>query len=221
MKSRSTRTVLLTGFEAFGGESINPAWAAVSALANTKIEKHTIQSQLLPCVFQESLKVLEQAIAQYQPKLVICVGQAGGRPDITPERIAINQDDARIPDNQGQQPIDTPVIAGQPAAFFSTLPIKAVVAALREKGIPASVSNSAGTFVCNHVFYGLMAMQTRYPCVQQAGFVHIPYLPVQAAKNPNQPSMALATMVEGLKEMVAVCLTTKQDLRMTSGTIFG
>ena len=150
------KTVLITGFEPFGGESVNPSWEVVSGLDNAIIGGCRVVARQLPCVFGESLTVLNGAIDALSPSLVLAVGQAGGRTDITVERVAINVDDARIADNQGQQPVDVPVVADGPAAWFSTLPIKAMVMAMRNAGIPASVSQTAGTFVCNHVMYGLL-----------------------------------------------------------------
>lgn len=150
------KTVLITGFEPFGGEQVNPSWEVVSQLDNAIIAGCRVVARQLPCVFGESLSVLNSAIDTLSPSLVLAIGQAGGRTDITVERVAINVDDARIPDNKGQQPVDEPIVAGGPAAWFSTLPIKAMVAAMREAGVPASVSQTAGTFVCNHVMYGLL-----------------------------------------------------------------
>lgn len=150
------KTVLITGFEPFGGEQINPSWEVVSQLDNAIIAGCRVVARQLPCVFGESLSVLNSAIDTLSPSLVLAIGQAGGRTDITVERVAINVDDARIPDNKGQQPVDEPIVAGGPAAWFSTLPVKAMVAAMREAGVPASVSQTAGTFVCNHVMYGLL-----------------------------------------------------------------
>lgn len=148
--------VLITGFEPFGGETVNPSWEVVKQLDGMIIRGQQVVAKQLPCVFGEALTVLKAALETYQPRLTIAVGQAGGRVDITVERVAINVDDARIPDNKGQQPIDEPIVANGPAACFSTLPIKAIVSALRQQGIPASVSQTAGTFVCNHVMYGLL-----------------------------------------------------------------
>lgn len=150
------KTVLITGFEPFGGEQINPSREVVSQLDNAIIAGCRVVARQLPCVFGESLSVLNSAIDTLSPSLVLAIGQAGGRTDITVERVAINVDDARIPDNKGQQPVDEPIVAGGPAAWFSTLPVKAMVAAMREAGVPASVSQTAGTFVCNHVMYGLL-----------------------------------------------------------------
>src|SRR6266851_2357198 len=146
---------LVTGFEPFGGEPINPALEALERLP-PRLGAVAIATRVLPAVLGQALDALEEAVREPAPDIVLCVGLAGGRAALSLERVAINIDDARIPDNKGRQPIDLPVVAGGPAAYFATLPIKAVVAALREAGLPAIVSNSAGTFVCNHVFYGLI-----------------------------------------------------------------
>lgn len=211
------RTVLLTGFEPFDGESVNPSWEVVRSLDNIEAGDWRIVVRQLPCVFGESLRVLNAAIDGLQPALVLAVGQAGGRTDISVERVAINLDDARIPDNQGQQPIDMPVVAGGPAAWFSSLPIKSMVAALREAGIPASVSQTAGSFVCNHVMYGLLHKLHGASGVK-GGFIHIPYLPQQATAHPGAPSMAAETVRKALEIAVAVALGVDDDIKITGGT---
>ena len=214
-----TKTVLLTGFEPFNQETINPAWETVRALDGAVGEGYVIRARQLPCVFGRAIDELALAIAETAPSLVIAVGQAGGRTDISVERVAINVDDAPIPDNARRQLIDQPIAADGPAAYFSTLPIKAIVAALRAAGLPASVSQTAGTFVCNHVFYGLMhrlALDGRSADVR-AGFVHIPYLPQQAAAHPGAASMALAQMIEALRLAVAVSMGVAQDLKEAGG----
>ena len=181
----------------------------------------------LPCVFGDAVVRLQAAIAQWQPVLVICLGLAGGRSEITPERVAINVDDARIPDNAGRQPVDTAVQLHGPVAYFSTLPIKAMVRSLRAEGIPASVSNTAGTFVCNHVFYALMhhlAQGTTNEGRPQAsaargGFIHVPALPELAARHPGMPSMALATQVRGLQVSIETALSVVDDVREVGGAL--
>jgi pyroglutamyl-peptidase len=209
------KTVLLTGFEPFNKETVNPAWEAVRALDGVSGDGYVVRAVQLPCVFGDAIRAIGEAIVQYDPALVIAVGQAGGRVDMSVERVAINVDDAPIMDNAQRQLVDEPVVAGGPAAYFSTLPIKAIVGALRADGIPASVSQTAGTFVCNHVFYGLMhrTAGTRV----KAGFIHIPYLPEQAARHPGTASMALADMVRGLKIAVDVALTAAVDVREKGG----
>lgn len=167
------KTVLITGFEPFGGESVNPSWEVVSGLDNAIIAGCRVVARQLPCVFGDSLTVLNSAIETLSPSLVLAVGQAGGRTDITVERVAINVDDARIADNRGQQPVDEPIVADGPAAWFSTLPIKAMVTAMRSAGIPASVSQTAGTFVCNHVMYGLLHKLRDTPTVKGDSFIFL------------------------------------------------
>ena len=210
------KTVLITGFEPFGGESVNPSWEVVSSLDNAIIGGCRVIARQLPCVFGESLAVLNAAIDALSPSLVLAVGQAGGRTDITVERVAINVDDARIADNQGQQPVDVPIVVDGPAAWFSTLPIKAMVVAMRNAGIPASVSQTAGTFVCNHVMYGLLHKLRDAPAVK-GGFIHIPYLPQQAAQHPGAPSMAAETVRRALEVAIATALQVESDIAVTGG----
>lgn len=212
----TTRTVLLTGFEPFDGEQVNPSWQAVSALHGARISGHRVVARELPVVFGASLKALRTALKKTRPTLVIGIGQAGGRAQLSLERVAINVDDARIPDNKGQQPIDVPVIAEGPAAYFSTLPIKAMRQALMAAGFPAEISQTAGTYVCNHVFYGLMHALRRQRAVR-AGFIHIPYSPAQASAHPGAPSMATDSVTEALRLAVQVALKTRTDARLAAG----
>ena len=209
--------ILLTGFDPFGGETTNPALESVKKLDGVKIGNYLIAAREVPTVFNESIAKLEDYIKEIEPSMIICVGQAGGRPDVTIERIAINVNDARIPDNKGQKPIDTAVVEGGPAAYWSTLPIKAIVKAMREKGVPASVSQTAGTFVCNHIFYGLMNLLEQRGNRIRGGFIHIPFLPEQAAAYPGQSSMALDTIVKGLKTAVEAAIVNDEDIQETGG----
>ncbi|MGX9740688.1 pyroglutamyl-peptidase I [Pseudocitrobacter corydidari] len=210
------RTVLITGFEPFDGEAVNPSWEVVSRLDNAIIGGCRVVARQLPCVFGEALIELNAAIDSLSPTLVLSVGQAGGRTDISVERVAINVDDARIPDNRGNQPVDTPIVASGPAAWFSSLPIKAIVSAMRDAGIPASVSQTAGTFVCNHVMYGLLHKLSGIP-EAKGGFIHIPYLPQQAAAHPGAPSMAAETVRQGLELAIATALQVENDIQVTGG----
>jgi len=210
------QTVLITGFEPFGGETLNPSWEVVKQLDGMIIDNCRVVARQLPCVFGESLEVLNAAIDALQPSVVLAIGQAGGRVDVTVERVAINIDDARIPDNRGQQPVDVAIVPDGPAAWFSTLPIKAMVEALREAGIPASVSQTAGTFVCNHVMYGVLHKLADRPEVK-GGFIHIPYLPEQAAAHPGAPSMATHTLKKGLEIAIAVALRQEHDIKVVGG----
>lgn len=192
------RPILLTGFEPFDGDAINPSWELARALDGETIAGHRIVAVQLPCVFGASLEVLHVTIARHDPALVLAVGQAGERSQLSLERVAINIDDARIPDNAGVQPLDVAIVPGAPAAYFSSLPIKTMLAALRQAGIPAEISQTAGTYVCNHVFYGLMHVLVQRPGVR-GGFLHIPYIPEQAVLHPGAPSLPLPVAVEGVR----------------------
>ncbi|MBS4202112.1 pyroglutamyl-peptidase I [Bacillus sp. FJAT-49732] len=211
------KKVLITGFDPFGGEKINPALEAVKQLDGTFIEDIEIIAQEVPTVFHESIKVVNNAIKQHQPDVVICVGQAGGRTQVTPERVAINMDDARIPDNQGNQPIDEPIEEDSPAAYWTTLPIKRIVHEMKKAGVPAAVSNSAGTFVCNHLFYGVMHYLEQNAPNIRGGFIHIPFIPEQTLEN-NAPSLSLEVIVEGLKTAAVIAAKEKEDIREIGGT---
>jgi len=214
-----TPTLLLTGFEPFGGESVNPSWEIARALDGWSCEGLAVRAVQLPCTFGEALRTLDAAIAAHRPSLVVGLGQAGGRAEISFERVAINVDDARIPDNRGRQPIDAAVVASGPAAYFTSLPIKAMTRELRAAGIAAAVSNTAGTFVCNHVFYALMHRLATVPALAQArgGFVHVPYTPEQVADRPGTPAMALELQVEGIRQALRSALLTRVDRRETAG----
>lgn len=213
------KTVLITAFEPFEGETINPSWEAVRQLDGKVIGGAKVVARQLPVVFGHALERLWQAMDEIQPQRILAVGQAGGRSDFSVERVAINVDDARIPDNQHNQPVDEPVINDGPAAYFSTLPIKAIVAAVREAGIPASVSQTAGTFVCNHVMYGLLHRLHTRENSARGGFIHLPYLPEQAVKHPGAPSMAAASVIQALEIAIRVSLETEQDARLAGGTL--
>lgn len=209
--------VLVTGFEPFGLDHINPSWEVARALDGWQQSGATVHAVQLPCVFDRALACLDVALTQYRPELVVCLGLAGGRSEVSVERVAINMNDARIPDNAGQQPVDTAVVAQAPAAFFATLPIKAIVHELRAQGFAAGVSNTAGTFVCNHVFYGLMHRLAAQGGAVRGGFVHLPYLPEQAAQHAGAPSMALETQVRALRALIPIALTVRNDVRETAG----
>lgn len=190
------RTILLTGFTPFGGEDVNPSWEAVRALDGTLIGGHRVHAVRLPTEFAASLPALRAALRDADPRIAIAIGLAGGSDGISLERVAINVIDARIPDNAGAQPVDVPVIRGRPAAHFTTLPIKRALFALRDAGIAARVSQTAGTYVCNQVFYGLMDAARRRRGMR-AGFVHVPFLPGQG-RRLHQPSMPLDDMVRAI-----------------------
>src|SRR6476469_1884288 len=209
--------ILLTGFEPFGGDTANPSWAAARSAARLlQSEGLDVQAVELPCVFGESAKVLAEALERFSPELVLCAGQAGGRARISLERVAINCDDARIPDNAGNAPVDAPVVPGGPAAYFSTLPVKAALAALGSAGIPAEVSQTAGTYVCNHVFYGLMHALRLTPGTR-GGFVHVPYAPDQVRPGSGVASLPLEHMTLALAVVVRTALATTADLKLAAG----
>ncbi len=211
-------TILVTGFDPFGGESINPAIEAVKRLPDT-VAGATVIKEMLPTVFKTSGEVLRGLIEQHAPDVVICVGQAGGRSHITVERVAINVDDARIADNSGEAPIDEAIVAEGPAAYMTTLPLKAMVAHMKDQGVPASVSNSAGTFVCNHIMYVALHEAQLAEKPFKAGFIHIPFLPDQVLERAGVASMPLETIVKGLTHAVEAAVQTKEDIKTTGGTI--
>lgn len=211
-----TVRVLLTGFEPFGGESVNPSWQAAALVAAAPPEGIAVTAVQLPCVFGASLTALRAAVEEVRPDLVVCLGQAGGRHGVTVERVAINVDDARIPDNAGAQPIDTAVVPGGPAAYFSSLPVKACVAAMRGAGVPAAVSNTAGTFVCNHVAYGLAhLLATELPGVR-GGFVHVPWAPEQVLDG-SAAVLSAETVARGVAALLEAAVVTGEDLRVSEG----
>ncbi|MGX9418176.1 pyroglutamyl-peptidase I [Vibrio sp. WJH972] len=202
------KKILITGFEPFGDEKVNPALEAVRRLESHALNGATIISCSVPVVHQKSIDVVIEAIEKHQPDYVMTIGQAGGRTAITPERVAVNIDDFRIPDNEGNQVVDKPIVAQGPAAYFSTLPIKAMVDAIREKGIPAYVSESAGTYVCNHLFYGVQHFLNDQGIPH--GFVHIPLIAEQAIKE-NKPCLSLELIVEGLACAAQVIVDSDSD----------
>ena len=207
--------VLMTGFAPFGGESVNPSWQAVSLVSARRDDVAAVE---LPCEFETSLPTLRRALSEHRPALVICAGQAGGRAEVTPERVAINLIDARIPDNAGARPVDAPVVADGPAAYFTTLPVKACVAAIRAAGVPASVSHTAGTYVCNQVFYGLMhLLATEFPGVR-GGFVHVPFSPEQvAAAGKAEASLGVDRIALALEALADTALRMTEDLPVSAG----
>ena len=209
--------ILVTGFDPFGGEKVNPALEAVKSLPS-EIHGAEIHWVEIPTVFYQSAEVLEAEIERYQPDAVLCIGQAGGRASLTPERVAINQDDARIPDNQGNQPIDTPIRLDGQAAYFSTLPIKAMVQAIKEEGLPATVSNTAGTFVCNHLMYQALYLADKKFPHMRAGFMHIPYMTEQVINKPNTASMSLPDIVRGIEAAIGAIVDYKdKDIKLVGG----
>jgi pyroglutamyl-peptidase I len=209
--------IIVTGFDPFGGEKINPSIECVKALP--EVEGVELIRLELPTVFKESAKRLNEVINEVKPDAVLSVGQAGGRPGITMERIAINVDDARIPDNISQQPIDETIQTKGAAAYFSTLPIKRIVKAIREAGIPVEVSNSAGTFVCNHIMYQALFAATKANKPFKAGFMHIPFIPEQTTDKPSLPleesTKALQIAIEIIRDYL-----NDEDIKVQEGAIF-
>lgn len=208
------KTILLTGFEPFGGDAINPSEEIARQLNGLTVARRRLVGALLPCVFGAAIKELKHLLKLHEPSLVICLGLAGGRAEITPERVAINIDDARIADNAGQQPIDRPIVKDGPAAYWSTLPIKAIVQELRRREIPAAVSQTAGTFVCNHVFYGLMHELAQHHAGVRGGFIHVPYLPEQTT---DKPSLPYDKMLAGITLAIEVAVEYRRDIRLAAG----
>ncbi len=208
--------VLVTGFDPFGGEKINPAIESVKRLPDKILDAEIIKLEI-PTVIGKSVDKIREKIKEVEPDVVLSIGQAGGRPDITVERVGINCDDCRIKDNEGNQPIDEKVVEDGPAAYFATIPIKAMVEHIKEGKIPASVSNTAGTFICNHVLYGVCHIKaTEYPNMR-TGFIHIPFLPEQVIDKKNMPSMALDTIVKGLELAIEAIITNEEDIVVTGG----
>ena len=185
----ASATVLLTGFEPFGGEALNASALAVGALAGATVGGFRVETAILPVVFGESSRRLLVELGRLRPALVVCVGQAAGRAEISLERIAINLEESTTPDNAGVAPAARPVRAGAPAAYWSTLPITPIRDALRAAGLPAGASLSAGSFVCNHLFYELMHALRDTPSTS-AGFVHVPVTPEQARSAAGRPPLA-------------------------------
>ena len=209
-------TLLLTAFTPFGGESINPALEAVKKVKD-KIANLDIIKLEVPTVFNESVKTVIEAIEKEKPDFVLCVGQAGGRAGITPERIAINIDDARIPDNDGNQPIDRTICPDGENAYFSNLPVKAMVEAIKEEGLISSLSNSAGTYVCNHLMYGVLYHIDKTYKGMKGGFIHVPYIPEQTTDKPNKPSMPLKDIVKGLEAAIRAIAENEKDIKAIGG----
>ena len=210
--------LLLTAFSPFGGEKINPSLEAVKLVKDKILETDIIKLEV-PTVFGKSIKIVADAIEKEKPDYVLCIGQAGGRYGITPERVAINIDDARIPDNEGNQPIDRPIFADGEPAYFSNLPVKAMVEEIRKEGLPAGISNSAGTYVCNHLMYGVLyTLSKKYKGVK-GGFIHVPFIPEQTVDKPDKPSMSLPDIVRGLEAAIRAVSRNKEDVKSAEGSV--
>ena len=193
--------ILLTGFEPFGGETVNPAQEAV-ALVKDEIRGAQIVKCYVPVVFDKAIETVHNAMAKENPDVVLCIGQAGGRYEMTPERVAINCDDARIPDNEGNSPVDQPVFADGAPAYFSTLPIKKMVQYMKAANVPASVSNTAGTYVCNHLMYGVRYyIEKEFPNAI-GGFMHVPYLHEQVMTKANTASLSKEDVIKGIEASI-------------------
>lgn len=190
-------TLLVTGFEPFGGEAVNPSWEAVQRLrtgAGVQIER-----LLVPTTYEGSVETVTEAIFRFHPDVVLMVGQAGGRAELSVERVALNCDDASAPDNEGVAHEDVPIVASGPDAYMTRLPVGETVSHIRAAGVPAAVSNTAGLFVCNHLFYGVLHEIARRRLDITAGFIHVPFLPAQVTGRPGTPSMSLESIVTGLQ----------------------
>lgn len=207
--------LLLTAFDPFGGSAINPAQEAVKLVSDRIGDVQVIKLEV-PTVFGKSVAAVTAAIDAVRPDAVLCIGQAGGRYGLTPERVAINMDDASIPDNEGNQPLDAPIAEDGAPAYFSTLPIKAMVAAIREAGLPASVSNTAGTFVCNHLMYGVLhTLATQHPGIR-GGFMHVPFIPSQTLQHP-APSMNQQDIARGIEAAIGAIARFDTDIAAMEG----
>jgi len=211
--------VLLTAFDPFGGEAINPALEAVK-MVRPMLGAIEVVKLEVPTVFGKSIERVREVIEEIDPDVVLCVGQAGGRFGITVERVAINIDDARIADNEGNQPIDKRIVEDGQSAYFATLPIKAMVDAIRKAGIPCSISNTAGTFVCNHLMYGVMHILSGMKKPVRGGFLHVPFIPSQVVAKPNSPSMSLSDIVSALEAGIVAIGEHDSDLKISGGKEF-
>lgn len=194
--------ILITAFEPFQQESVNATMEALALLPDSA-GGHVLIKKILPVEFGKAITAVEKLVDELSPDAVICLGQATGRTDVTPERVAINVSDARIPDNGGFQPADLPIRTDGPAAYFSTLPVRDMIAAMKSAGVPTSLSNTAGTFVCNNLMYGLLDHLARTGRNIPAGFIHIPATPAQAVERPS-PSLAPETVAKGLLAAISV-----------------
>lgn len=212
------KKILVTGFDPFGGEKINPALEVIKLLPK-EIGGNEIKILEIPTVYKKSLEKIEKEIEIFDPDFILSIGQAGGRADISIERVAINIDDFRIEDNEGNQPIDEQIFKDGDSAYFSTLPIKAIQNEIEKNKIPSSISNTAGTFVCNHVFYGVRYLiEKKYPN-KKSGFIHIPFLPEQVLGKANMPSMSLENILKGITIAIETIFKYDEDIKKNGGAI--
>ena len=210
--------ILVTGFDPFGGEPINPAIESVKRLPDNIAGAEIIKLEI-PTVRKKSLEKIEKAINEHNPDIILSIGQAGGRFDISIERVGINLDDFRIPDNEGNQTIDEPIFPDGENSYFVKLPVKAMVQNVQKNNIPASVSYTAGTFVCNHVLYGVLYLIEKKYNGKKSGFIHIPFLPQQVVDKRNMPSMELNTIVKGLTAAIEAIVKNDEDIKEVGGTV--
>ena len=210
--------ILVTGLDPFGGEPINPAIESVKRLPDNIAGAEIIKLEI-PTVRKKSLEKIEKAINEHNPDVILSIGQAGGRFDISIERIGINLDDFRIPDNEGNQIIDEPIFPDGENSYFVKLPVKAMVQNVQKNNIPASVSYTAGTFVCNHVLYGVLYLIEKKYKGKKSGFIHIPFLPQQVVDKRNTPSMELNTIVKGLTAAIEAIVKNNEDIKEVGGTV--
>lgn len=210
--------ILLTGFDPFGDDKINPSIELVKKV-DGKIGNAQIFKLEIPTVFKKSGQILEENIKKIRPDVILCIGQAGGRSAISVERIAINIDDARIFDNSGEKPIDEKLRDDGENAYFSNLPIKKIVEEIKKENIPAEISNSAGTFVCNHLMYEALYLAKKYKNIR-AGFIHIPYLPEQVLNKTNTASMDLENSLRAINIAIRTIINHNgEDLKISGGKI--
>lgn len=211
--------VLLTGFDPFGGEKVNPSLEVVQAVPFS-VQKHSVSWIEVPTEFRRAVDVVLKQVEKEKPDVVICVGQAGGRKEISLERVAINLSDARIPDNFGDQPLDQPIVPDGPTAYFTKLPVKAIREHLVRQSIPAVVSYSAGTYVCNCLMYGVLhAIDTKYP-EMLGGFIHVPFLPEQV-RGTDRPSMPKEDMIKAIVGAIEMCVEHREDITVVGGILHG
>lgn len=211
--------VLLGAFDPFGGEKINPALEAIKGVCE-RLGEIEIRRVEIPTVFVKSYQVLLEEARAYQPDVILVIGQAGGRYEISLERVAINLDDARIEDNEGNQPIDQRIFEDGENAYFSNLPIKAMLKEMREAGIPSAISNTAGTFVCNHIMYAMMHYIYKFQIAQRGGFIHIPYFPSQVVGRENAPCMDRQTVIKGIEIAIESIGKYSKDIQWIGGKEF-
>jgi len=211
--------ILITGFDPFDGEQINPSWEVIQSLPD-EMNGHRICKKQIPTVFNKSIDLIIDMIDSIKPDIVIALGQAGGRSSISVERLAINLDDARIKDNEGNQPVDIPVNCDGENAYFSNLPVKAMVHSIHQSGIPAILSNTAGTFVCNHIMYGILHYIKTRKLPIRGGFIHVPYIPSQVTGRGDVPSMSLETIKIAILSALTAAVENSDDLKISYGREF-